>query len=110
MSEKNPRRTEAISHALQKHIKRFSRVEKAFYGSVIATLIIIAISIVYLQGNIFQVQQRINTINNQISETQTDLENTKQEVNELSNRDRVTKIATDEGLSNQQDNIKKVKE
>lgn len=62
-----------------------------------------------MQSNIFQVQQKINTINSQISETQTTLENTKQEVNELSNRDRVTKIAQEAGLSNQQDNIKKVK-
>ncbi|MDO4635820.1 MAG: cell division protein FtsL [Streptococcus sp.] len=109
MSEKNPRRSEAIATVLQKHIRRFSRVEQAFYSSVIVTLIIIAISIVYLQSNIFQVQQKINIINSQISETQTTLENTKQEVNELSNRDRVTKIAQEAGLSNQQDNIKKVK-
>ena len=33
---------------LQDHFRRFSRVEKAFYGSIVLTGVILAISIVFM--------------------------------------------------------------
>ena len=80
----NEKRTEAVTQTLQRHIKTFSRIEKAFYGAIVITAIIMAVGIIYLQSNSLQV---------------------KQEVNELSNRDRITKIAKDAGLTIQNDNI-----
>ena len=47
-------------------------------------------------------------LNSQITEVQTDYDNAKQEVNELSSRDRVEQIAQNAGLTSQQDNIKQV--
>ncbi|MCC9832376.1 cell division protein FtsL, partial [Streptococcus agalactiae] len=43
--------------------------------------------------------------NSKINDKQTEFDNAKQEVNELSNRDRITKIAKDAGLTIQNDNI-----
>lgn len=105
---KNERRTEALSKALRSQIRTFSRIEKAFYGSIVLTFIVMAVSIVYLQSHNYQLQEQINTINDNISSKQTELDNAKQEVNELTSRDRIVDIANQAGLSNQQDNIQKV--
>ena len=67
-----------------------------------------AISIIYLQSRNLQVQQQITDLNSQITEVQTNYDNAKQEVNELSSRDRVEQIAQNAGLTSQQDNIKQV--
>ena len=106
MTEKH--RNEAIANALKRRIREFSRVGKAFYGSIIITAITMAVSIIYLQSRNLQVQQQITDLNSQITEVQTDYDNAKQEVNELSSRDRVEQIAQNAGLTSQQDNIKQV--
>lgn len=104
----NKTRTQAISSALQKRIRTFSRIEKAFYAAIIITAITMAVSIIYLQSRKLQLQQEITRLNSQISDKRTDLNNAKQEVNELSRRDRIVEIAGEGGLSNHNDNIKKV--
>ena len=101
-------RNEAIAKALKRRIRKFSRIEKAFYGSIILTAITMAISIIYLQSRNLQLQQEITSLNSKISDKQTDYNNAKQEVSELSGRERVEQIAGDAGLSSQQDNIKQV--
>jgi len=67
-----------------------------------------AVSIIYLQSRNLQVQQEITNLNSQISDMQTDYDNAKQEVNELTSRDRIEQIAGNAGLTSQQDNIKQV--
>ncbi|AQP41463.1 cell division protein FtsL [Streptococcus gallolyticus] len=101
-------RNEAISNALKRRIRKFSRIEKVFYGSIILTAITMAVSIIYLQSRNLQVQQEITNLNSQISDMQTDYDNAKQEVNELTSRDRIEQIAGNAGLTSQQDNIKQV--
>lgn len=101
-------RNEAISNALKRRIRKFSRVEKAFYGSIILTAITMAVSIIYLQSRNLQVQQEITSLNSQISDMQLNYDNAKQEVSELTSRDRIEQIAKDAGLTSQQDNIKQV--
>ena len=101
-------RNEAISNALKRRIRKFSRIEIVFYGSIILTAITMAVSIIYLQSRNLQVQQEITNLNSQISDMQTDYDNAKQEVNELTSRDRIEQIAGNAGLTSQQDNIKQV--
>ncbi|MCH1618720.1 cell division protein FtsL [Streptococcus pasteurianus] len=101
-------RNEAISNALKRRIRKFSRIEKVFYGAIILTAITMAVSIIYLQSRNLQVQQEITNLNSQISDMQTDYDNAKQVVNELTSRDRIEQIAGNAGLTSQQDNIKQV--
>ena len=101
-------RNEAISNALKRRIRKFSRIEKVFYGAIILTAITMAVSIIYLQSRNLQVQQEITNLNSQISDMKTDYDNAKQEVNELTSRDRIEQIAGNAGLTSQQDNIKQV--
>ncbi|KKC20850.1 MULTISPECIES: cell division protein FtsL [Streptococcus] len=104
----NEKRTQAVSNALQKRIRTFSRIEKAFYATIIITAISMAVSIIYLQSRKLQLQQDITSLNSQISDQKIELNNAKQEVNELSRRDRIVDIAGKAGLSNRNENIKKV--
>ena len=104
----NEKRSEALSHDLQKRIKTFTRLEKAFYGAIIITAITLAVSIIYLQSRSLQIQQEISHLNSQINDRETEYNNAKQEVNELSRYDRIAEIAQKAGLTVQKDNIKKV--
>lgn len=104
----NEKRSEALSQALQKRIKTFTRLEKAFYGAIIITAITLAVSIIYLQSRSLQIQQEISHLNSQINDRETEYNNVKQEVNELSRYDRIAEIAQKAGLTVQKDNIKKV--
>ncbi|EMB65195.1 cell division protein FtsL [Streptococcus mutans SA38] len=104
----NKKRSEALSQALQKRIKTFTRLEKAFYGAIIITAITLAVSIIYLQSRSLQIQQEISHLNSQINDRETEYNNAKQEVNELSRYDRIAEIAQKAGLTVQKDNIKKV--
>jgi len=82
--------------------------EKAFYGAIIITAITLAVSIIYLQSRSLQIQQEISHLNSQINDRETEYNNAKQEVNELSRYDRIAEIAQKAGLTVQKDNIKKV--
>lgn len=104
----NEKRSEALSQALQKRIKTFTRLEKAFYGAIIITAITLAVSIIYLQSRSLQIQQEISHLNSQINDRETEYNNAKQEVNELNRYDRIAEIAQKAGLTVQKDNIKKV--
>ena len=104
----NEKRSKALSQALQKRIKTFTRLEKAFYGAIIITAITLAVSIIYLQSRSLQIQQEISHLNSQINDRETEYNNAKQEVNELSRYDRIAEIAQKAGLTVQKDNIKKV--
>ena len=104
----NEKRSEALSQALQKRIKTFTRLEKAFYGAIIITAITLAVSIIYLQSRSLQIQQEISHLNSQINDRETEYNNAKQEVNELSRYDRIAKKKQKAGLTVQKDNIKKV--
>ncbi|AMF85945.1 cell division protein FtsL [Streptococcus mutans] len=104
----NEKRSEALSQALQKRIKTFTRLEKAFYGAIIITAITLAVSIIYLQSRSLQIQQEISHLNSQINDREIEYNNAKQEVNELSRYDRIAEIAQKAGLTVQKDNIKKV--
>ena len=83
-------------------------MEKAFYGAIIITAITLAVSIIYLQSRSLQIQQEISHLNSQINDRETEYNNAKQEVNELSRYDRIAEIAQKAGLTVQKDNIKKV--
>lgn len=104
----NEKRSEAISQALQKRIRTFTRLEKAFYGSLILTAIIMAIGIINLQSRNLQIQQDISKLNSQINEEETAFDNAKQEVNELSRYKNIVGTAQKGGLSAQNNNIQKV--
>lgn len=102
----NEKREErALREAIQRRFRKYSRLEIAFYGSIILAAVLMAVSTIYLQSRNLQVKQEITQINSQINEQETSLDNAKQEVNELTRSERITKIANDAGLSIDNDNL-----
>lgn len=97
---------ETTSQLLQARIKRFSRVEKAFYLSIAITALVLAISVVYMQTKLLQVQSELTTVNAQIEEKKTELDDAKQEVNELIRSERLTGIADSQDLQLNNENIR----
>ena len=91
---------------LQDRIRRFTRVEKAFYGSIVLTGIILAVSIIFMQTRILQVQSDLTKINAQIEEKKTELDDAKQEVNELIRSERLKEIADKKDLKLNNENIR----
>lgn len=101
-------RNEAIRQALQDKIRTFSRIEKVFYTILLLTGIVMAISVVYLQGRSQEIQQEISDLNSKIIEKQVELNNAKQEVNELTRLERIAQIVEKSGIRTQKENLQKV--
>ena len=99
-------RMEKTSQLLQTQLKRFSRVEKAFYFSVAITILVVAISIIFIQTRLLQVQSDLTKINTQIEEKKTELDDAKQEVNELIRLERLKEIANTKDLKLNNENIR----
>lgn len=85
-----------------------SRLEKAFYTSIIMTSITLAIGVVYIESRNQQMKQTITGWNRDISDAQSELNNTKQEINELTKYERISKIAAKYGLTIKNENIQPV--
>ena len=99
---------ERKQHPIQKRILKFSRVEKAFYGSIILTAIILAVSIVFMQTKLLQVNHDLTEVNAQIESEQAELDNIKQEVNELTRYERLSQLASSQDMKLQKGNRKTV--
>lgn len=97
---------EKTGQILQMQLKRFSRVEKAFYFSIVVTTLIVAISIIFMQTKLLQVQNDLTKINAQIEEKKTELDDAKQEVNELLRAERLKEIANSHDLQLNNENIR----
>ena len=97
---------ETTSQLLQARIKRFSRVEKAFYLSIAITALVLAIFGLYLKPKILHFHCELTTVNAQIEEKKTELDDAKQEVNELIRSERLTGIADSQELQLNNENIR----
>lgn len=104
MAEK---KRESAAQMIQRQISQFTRVEKAFYGSIVLTAIILAVCIVFMQTKLLQVQQDMTEINSQINQKQTQLNDAKQEVNELGRKSRLAELASSQSMTQQNGNLRK---
>ena len=97
---------ETTSQFLKNRIKKFSRVEMAFYLSIAFTALVLAVSIIFMQTRLLQVQNDLTKINAQIEEKKTELDDAKQEVNELIRSERLKEIADKKDLKLNNENIR----
>lgn len=104
MPKKDEEFTQAIERVIKQRVKKFSRVEKTFYGSIVVTALVMAVGIIYLQSNLLQVQSEMTDVQSEIDAKQLKLDDAKQAVNELTRYSRLMDIAKEAGLSFQKDN------
>ena len=70
------------------------------------TTIVLAISVVFMQTKLLQVQNELTKVNAQIEEKKTELDDAKQEVNELIRSERLKEIANSKDLQLNNENIR----
>ncbi|MTB64344.1 cell division protein FtsL [Streptococcus sp. zg-86] len=98
-------RKDATMRIISEKIKTFSRVEKAFYGSIVLSGLTLAIGIVFMQTRLLQVQAQMAHVNQEINNKQVEIDDAEQAVNELIRDSRLLEIAEKAGLTYNNDNV-----
>ncbi|HFI0803237.1 TPA: cell division protein FtsL [Streptococcus suis] len=99
------KRREATMRVIGDKIRTFTRVEKAFYSSIVLSGLALAIGIIFMQTRLLQLQSGIAKVNQDISQKQIEINDAKQAVNELTRSARLMEIAEKAGLTFNNDNI-----
>ena len=99
------KRRDMTLRIIEEKIRTFTRVEKAFYGSIVLSGLILAIGIIFMQTKLLQIQSDMASINQDISAKKLEIEDAKQAVNDLVRNARLLEIAEKEGLTLNNDNI-----
>ncbi|RRN49943.1 cell division protein FtsL [Streptococcus suis] len=99
------KRREATMRVIGDKIRTFTRVEKAFYSSIVLSGLALAIGIIFMQTRLLQLQSGMAKVNQDISQKQIEINDAKQAVNELTRSARLMEIAEKAGLSFNNDNI-----
>ncbi|AWX96047.1 cell division protein FtsL [Streptococcus suis] len=99
------KRREATMRVIGDKIRTFTRVEKAFYSSIVLSGLALAIGIIFMQTRLLQLQSGMAKINQDISQKQIEINDAKQAVNELTRSARLMEIAEKAGLTFNNDNI-----
>ncbi|MGT2666634.1 cell division protein FtsL [Streptococcus rifensis] len=96
---KEDQNRQAFDQLIRERVKTFTRVEKAFYGSIVLTGIIVAVSIIYMQTNLLQVQSEMTALKTQLDAKQLEYDEAKQANNELMRYKRLMEIAEEAELT-----------
>ena len=99
------KRRDMTMRIIEEKIRTFTRVEKAYYGSIVLSGLILAIGIIFMQTKLLQIQSDMASINQDISAKKLEIEDAKQAVNDLVRNARLLEIAEKEGLTLNNDNI-----
>lgn len=99
------RRRDVALQIIGDKIKTFTRVEKAFYGSIVLAGLLLAIGIIFMQTRLLQIQAEMAKVNQDISQKQIEINDAKQASNELVRSARMMEIAEKQGLVFNNDNI-----
>ncbi|HEM6084871.1 TPA: cell division protein FtsL [Streptococcus suis] len=99
------KRREATMRVIGDKIRTFTRVEKAFYSSIVLSGLALAIGIIFMQTRLLQLQSGMAKVNQDISQKQIEINDAKQAVNELTRSARLMEIAEKTGLTFNNDNI-----
>lgn len=99
------RRRDVAVRIISDRIKTFSRVERAFYGSIVLSGLLLAIGVVFMQTRLLQVQSEMAQINQEINSKQVEIDDAEQAINDLVREARLMEIADKQGLTFNNDNI-----
>ncbi|HFH9837587.1 TPA: cell division protein FtsL [Streptococcus suis] len=99
------RRRDVAVRIISDRIKTFSRVERAFYGSIVLSGLLLAIGVVFMQTRLLQVQSEMAQINQEINAKQVEIDDAEQAINDLVREARLMEIADKQGLTFNNDNI-----
>lgn len=99
---------EALNQVLKNRIRVFTRIEKIFYAALALTCLVLAVGVVYMNIRHQQLKQDITNLNTEINLKKDELNDAKQEINELTRLDRITDIISQADIKTQSGNLQKV--
>ena len=99
------KRRDLTMQVIEDKIKTFTRVEKACYGRIVLSGLVLAIGIIFMQTKLLQVQSDMASVNQDISVKKLEIEDARQAVNDLVRNARLLEIAEKAGLTLNNDNI-----
>ncbi|KXT78221.1 cell division protein FtsL [Streptococcus sp. DD13] len=96
---------ETSRNLLTKRFQTFSRIEKAFYSSIVFSGVVLAIGIIFLQTRLQQVRLEMADITQQNEAKQVEINEAEQSINELGSYANLMKIAKKGKLTFNNQNI-----
>lgn len=102
-------KTERAPMSPARHLKRLSKLERFLLSFVLIAIIGLSILTIQLRTTITQVENEISSIQSQTTEQESKAKELELEKNELSRTDRIKKIAEDNDLAINDDNLRTVK-
>lgn len=82
-------------------------VEKSFYLSIIFSVIVLSIGMVYVRTKIIEVEQNTLDVQTEVTTKETQLKTYDQKIDELMGKERVIKQANDNGIKSIPENVMK---
>ncbi|EOL48931.1 cell division protein FtsL [Enterococcus phoeniculicola] len=98
-----------ISISPAKRLKRFTNLEKILVVGLALVVVALSVMTIKLRTNISSVERDISGVTSTIATNKSEISRLEQEKNELSRSERVKKIAEKQGLTINDDNLRKVK-
>ncbi|MHC5269041.1 cell division protein FtsL [Enterococcus sp. LJL98] len=110
-SNYSPERPEVIVVPLSpaRHLQRISRMEKMIAFVLLVALVGVGVLMINLRTSITRIEHDISVIQGEISVDNAEVLRLEQEKSELSKSERIRKIAEEQGLTIQSENLRKVK-
>ena len=87
--------------------RNLTLVEKTFYLSIIFSVIILSIGMVYVRTKIIEVEQNTLDTQTEVTTKETQLKTYDQKIDELMGKERVIKQANDNGIKSIPENVMK---
>ena len=87
--------------------RNLTLVEKSFYLSIIFSVIVLSIGMVYVRTKIIEVEQNTLDTQTEVTAKETQLKTYDQKIDELMGKERVIKQANDNGIKSIPENVMK---
>ncbi|MCJ1968688.1 cell division protein FtsL [Pseudolactococcus carnosus] len=87
--------------------RNLTLVEKSFYLSIIFSVIVLSIGMVYVRTKIIEVEQNTLDTQTEVTTKETQLKTYDQKIDELMGKERVIKQANDNGIKSIPENVMK---
>jgi cell division protein FtsL len=100
-------RLNTLSPLLRKRFSKLTHIERIFYGTVAVAALFLALSLVFVRMRILQFQSSTNEMRIEMTDTQTQIDQYQQKLNDLTSNGKAGQSATTGGLNQDSNNVLK---
>ncbi|MDR2976524.1 MAG: hypothetical protein LBV19_04355 [Streptococcaceae bacterium] len=100
-------RLNTLSPLLRKRFSKLTHIERIFYGTVAVAALFLALSLVFVRMRVLQFQSSTNNLRIEMTNSQTQIDQYQQTLNELTSNGKAGQSAVNAGLTSDANNILK---